>query len=257
MLKVIQQNFQAYLKNESSDCVLPDIATGKPNTLARLTVYHNAYRMRLLETLQANFPKLVSLLGDEYFNQLGLAYLAKHPSTHFSIDQFGAKFPYFLKNYPNLHPAVAELAQFEWSLGEVITAADADSIDKSSLLDYRPKELTAMRCMLHPSVFWQTFEWQPMAIWNHLTHFPDENLPTPTQTSSIVCVFWRKNLQAYFRSLSPEETLAFHALTEGRTLAEICEILCKTLPEETVSLQFSQFLNRWIEDGFIHKLHLP
>lgn len=254
MLKTIQQNFQAYLQNQSPAYIPIDIATGKCNLLDRIAVYHNAYRLRLLETLQAGFPKLLSLLGDAYFNQLGLEYLTAHPSTHFSIDQFGSKFPDFLKNYPSIHPAVAELAQFEWLLGEVITAADADSIDKSNLLNYPPEDLPTMQCILHPAVFWHTFEWQPMAIWNHLTQFPDADLPKPTQTASTTCVFWRKNLQAYFRSLSSEEAVAFHGLTAHSTLADLCELLSKTLPEDNVSLQFSQFLNRWLEDGLIHAL---
>lgn len=256
MLKSMQDAFQLYIKDHASDkLLLEHIMDARPNKQTRLAIYHNAYRLRLLESLRADFPKLFLLLGDDYFNTLGLAYLEQHPSTHFSVDRFGAKFPGFLKTYPNLHKAVYELSQFEWSLGEVIIAADADSIDKSVLLQCDPADWPEIQCSLHPSVTWHSFEWQPMVIWNHLHYQPEEDtVPAPVQTPQTLCLFWRKNLQAYFRSIPLHEWVAFEAMAQEKTFSEICEALCGYLSEEQIAAQFSQFLNQWLQDGLIQEL---
>jgi hypothetical protein len=257
MLKTLQESFQEYLKNQEhpSEQLLSAISNTQPNKQTRLGIYHNAYRIRLLETLRSDFPKLLTLLGDDYFNQLGLEYLSQCPSTHFSIDQFGSKFPDFLKNYPNLHQAVYELSQFEWTLGEIITAPNADTIDKAALLQCNPESWAEIRCVLHPSVKWHMFEWQPMVIWNHLNERSDEDLPAPTHSQKRACLFWRKNLQTYFRTTASDaEYLALQALATRKSFAETCETLCLCLPETEVASEFSQMINLWLNDGLIQKL---
>ena len=49
----------------------------------RLRVYSDAFRLRLIEALQANYPVLAKFSGEEAFARLAQEYLAVYPSRHF------------------------------------------------------------------------------------------------------------------------------------------------------------------------------
>ena len=71
------------------------VSSAKTSASRRLAIYYDAYRLRLLEALDSNYPILHSWMGDDEFEKLGLAYLDAHPSTHFSIRYFGHRLSEF------------------------------------------------------------------------------------------------------------------------------------------------------------------
>src|ERR1700722_9090102 len=56
----------------------------KPNkdlsSLERLEIYNQQYWIRLLESLEEDFPGLQTILGSEKFDSLCIAYLMEYPS---------------------------------------------------------------------------------------------------------------------------------------------------------------------------------
>ena len=51
------------------------------SSLERLDIYRRSYQARLVECLADDYPVLQGTLGDEAFERLCLAYIAKYPST--------------------------------------------------------------------------------------------------------------------------------------------------------------------------------
>src|SRR5271154_236395 len=95
----------------------------KPNkdlsSLERLEIYNQQYWIRLADSLQEDFPGVQTILGDERFELLSVAYLTEYPSTFFSLNYLGKHLPKFILEKPELtHPYSAlahEMASFEWA----------------------------------------------------------------------------------------------------------------------------------------------
>lgn len=124
-LQSLQSDFQSFLLRGDEAMFARVTGTAKVSAQQRLAVYYDAYRLRLLEALDANYPVLHTWIGDEEFEQLGLAYLDAHPSRHFSIRYFGHRLPEFLTTEPYCDRRyLSEMAALEWALSEAFDAAD-------------------------------------------------------------------------------------------------------------------------------------
>src|SRR3990167_11289209 len=98
-LQRLQTQFQDYLLNSNPlfrKCI---VTTKKIPAEARLAIYSNAYRSRLIEALAANYPVLQTYLGCEQFEELGQAYLHACPSSFRSIRWFGDQLVNFLNEH--------------------------------------------------------------------------------------------------------------------------------------------------------------
>src|SRR5512141_742854 len=117
-LDSLQDCFQAHVLT-GKGAILAEISPDvRPSAAARLAIYANGYRLRLLEALSSDFPALHTLVGDELVEQIGRSYIDVHPSTHFSIRYFGQHLSAFLaRTVPYADtPALSEMAALEWSL---------------------------------------------------------------------------------------------------------------------------------------------
>src|SRR5690606_40146004 len=64
-------------------------STPFPYTTLFRSVYADAYRLRLIEALAHNYPRLQQLLGEEEFSTVARSYLDEHPSRSVSVRWFG------------------------------------------------------------------------------------------------------------------------------------------------------------------------
>ena len=140
-LRALQQDFQHYV-------LLPDGrmdnqvgASAQASAQERLGIYANAYRLRLLEALDTDFPGLHTLVGDEEFDRLGRAYIDAHPSQHFSLRWYGHQVAAFLRATPPYadHPVLAEMAQFEWAMSLAFDADDSPLVTVEDMLALPPE----------------------------------------------------------------------------------------------------------------------
>ncbi|HZZ28665.1 MAG TPA: DNA-binding domain-containing protein [Pirellulales bacterium] len=70
----------------------------RQSSVERLAIYANAYHARLIECLQAEFPVFNRTVGDEAFAEFAVAYLQRHPSHSYTLNQLGADFVQFLND---------------------------------------------------------------------------------------------------------------------------------------------------------------
>ena len=78
-LRDLQTCFQRHVLHGDNDMLTQVSADTRPNAAARLAIYANAYRLRLLEALDTDFSALHTLAGDALFEQIGRAYINAHP----------------------------------------------------------------------------------------------------------------------------------------------------------------------------------
>ena len=88
----------------------------------RLGIYADGYRARLLESLNAEYPALKSLVGETVFALFATGYIAARPPEHFSLYALGAGFADHLEatRPPGGEAALpAQLARLERARAEV------------------------------------------------------------------------------------------------------------------------------------------
>ena len=123
----IQAQFQAHVLS-GSPAIDSEIGGASAEIRsARLGIYRDAYRLRLIEVLGTDYDVLRKYLGDELFDAAASDYVGAHPSTFRNVRWFGGGLAQFLRTTPRYaeHPVLAELAQFEWTLGLAFDSADS------------------------------------------------------------------------------------------------------------------------------------
>ncbi len=124
-LRLLQEAFHRHVIDPGSEQIVSQIiSTEEASAETRLGIYSAAYRIRLQETLQVDYPKLFSLLGDEAFGKLALRYINAYPSSNPSIRWFGSRMADYLASNESYksQSVLSEMARFEWLQGEIFDA---------------------------------------------------------------------------------------------------------------------------------------
>lgn len=69
---------------------------GPPVTDERLAIYWRAYRLRLVETLHAMFPRLRRALGEPLFDDFALEFIQANPPRGWTLERLAETFPQWL-----------------------------------------------------------------------------------------------------------------------------------------------------------------
>jgi len=251
-LRRLQRDLQSHLLN-GDGAIIDAIVDSPPLPVAaRLGIYANGYRVRLIEALDNTYPLLHRLLGDDDFMALGEAFVAARPSVHRSIRWYGRELAEYLsRTPPHAHqPILSELAQLEWTLAEVFDAADAQPTSRAAFAVINPSAWSGLRFEFHPSLRRLQFHWNAPAAWQALNR--EETPPHPQcAEQAMPWLLWRQGLQNYFRSMTADEAVALDCALRGHNFGEICEALAEWLPEEEIPLRAAGLLGTWADSGII------
>lgn len=248
----IQNDFQRFLLEGAPEVEQHVRGSERVPASVRLGIYANAYRQRLIEGLEANYPALAKLLGGDDFAALGAAYIEAFPSRFYSIRHYGDALPDFLSSRAEYAamPLLAELARWEWAMTEVFDAADAVPIGAETLSAIPPQDWVSLRFVWHPSVELITLYWNAPQIWKALV--ADSERPAASvQDPPTVWLLWRHELQIRFRSLTADEAAGLEAMWAGRSFGELCTLLADHLGEEQAPARAAAYLREWVESGLI------
>lgn len=251
-LAQLQADFQAYLYDDVKGAAFKKYIVNdkKVGVKKRLSIYYDAYRLRIIEAIASSYPNLKALLGDDLFDKTARTYIDQYPSTFRNMRWVGDKLnEHLIKNLPQ-HPIAAEMATFEWALGLAFDAEDIPILTLQDLGDIPPENWANLQFQLHPSVQLLTLEWNVLAVWQALN--AEETLPNLAKINAP-CLVWRQNMNSYFRSLSGEELDALQQVQRGETFGDLCAQL-EIAHQEQASLQAAQFLAGWIEIGILKPL---
>ena len=222
---------------------------------ARLAIYRDAYRLRLIEVLGNDYDVLHAYLGDELFDTLAGDYVTAHPSTFRNVRWFGGKLAEFLEATPRFaeHPELAELARFEWSLGQAFDSPDENPVQFEEVAAVPPESWSDLRFRPHPSLRRLDLSTNAVAIWKEIGNEADPPAPE-TFTKPVGWAIWRKQHSPFFRSLEDDEAWALNALLSQASFGEICAGLCEWVVEEEAAARAAGLLRGWVEEGWIAEL---
>lgn len=255
-LKQRQQQLMAYLLNRNGDISNYIVQQGAIDIQTRLEIYHNAYRVRLRETLETDHPVTGIYLGDDLFERMAEEYIKHCPSHVRSLRQFADDLPSFLTQHLPFkeHPEIAEIARFERLLLTAFDALDTPRIGLPQLQALVPEVWPSMSISFHPSVQLFDSQWNAVEIWQAIK--AGRPPPSPVNHRST-WLLWRNGERlTEFRALQDAEFITFKHFLIGHSYAEVCEALLEQLPEEQISAETLQFFVHWLDQGIVHRLHV-
>ncbi len=218
----------------------------------RLAIYAKAYRTRLIEALESNFPMLARFVDADEFQVLARRYIEQHEPTRRSVRWYGDQLAQYLAVDARYRtaPVLADLAAWEWAMTEVFDAADAPTLNPGDLVQLAPEEWAALHLVAHPSMRRIDLAWNAPQIWKALQE--GVVAPKPEYRSQPECwLLWRQELQIFFRSLSSLEAIALDMLRERKNFGEVCEALSAQLGEEQAPLHAAGLLRGWVGAGLL------
>ena len=131
-------------------------------------VYRNTVIRGCIDALQANYPAVLRLVGEDWFRAAAALHVRAQPPGDVRLLMYGADFPAFLTGFapaadlPYL-PGVAWLDRF-WT--EAHVAADAPALAPSALAGLPPEQLGDLVLQPHPAARWAWFDGQPIyTLW--------------------------------------------------------------------------------------------
>jgi hypothetical protein len=258
-LQALQAAFKQHLVADDTAIADYIVSTSDLSSDVRLAIYSNAYRARLVETLEHDYQALAMLLGEEAFVALAHRYIDRFPSHDPSLRWFGQHMPDFIAANPPYRdePVLWELSVFEWTFTKAFDARDLSVVTQSDVARIPALSWPSLGIELHPSVHCFDYQWNVLPLWRALKGV-DEQIPLPTRLDEKQsCLVWRKELATLYRSLEQDEAQVLKAAAEGADFAQMCEILGQYLTDpQQVALRAAGLLKTWIAAGLICRLRV-
>jgi hypothetical protein len=225
--------------------------------VAQFGVYRIAYRARLRAALRDNFETLPRVMGDDAFDALAHAYIASHPSQHYSLRWFGHRLCDFMAANEALvdHPAMVDLARLEWALRQAFDAAPAELLTSEALAAIPPSDWADLRLTLQPSVQVLDLQWAVGPIWHALKSGQDELEPPEALNHSLLV--WRLGMNTQWKSLTQTEAGFVQGLLVGHTFGQLCAALAERVGLEQAAASAVALLTQLLQDGALCALPTP
>jgi hypothetical protein len=251
-LSALQHAFQDYVLH-GADGIAERIEPGRlADHRRRLAIYYDAYRLRLVEALGADFDALVATMGRQAFEDACRACVEVTPSAFRNVRWYGGHLAAFLRETApwREQPWLADIALFEWTLTLAFDAADASHVRFEDLAALRADAWGTLGLRLHPSVRMIAVRANAPAIRKAV----DTGTPVPEPKladAAVTWLVWRQDLSPHFRSLSEPEAWALRAAHEGSSFPAICEGLCEWVAPEEAAGVAAGWLRTWVDDQLV------
>lgn len=223
-----------------------------------LSIYHHAYRARLLGVMLEDFPAVRYCLGDDEFAALVQAYLDAYPSRHFSLRWLGERFAGFLQQRlnPEHGASLVELANLEWAFTLAFDAPPGEPLSLAHMARLPAADWPGLQVQLLPCVQRLQLHYNSVALWQAAKaegDFP----PSVRLAEPTLCLLWRHQLISQYRSVAADEARALLGMCAGGwNFAQLCAQLAEHEHEheQQAAAKAAGWLKQWLSEGLLQRL---
>ncbi len=204
----------------------------------RLNVYRNNVRTTLAEALQATYPVLCELVGEDFFASFAQRYAAQHPPKTGDVADYGDQIAQFASASPELSKLqyLPDIARLEWACHTSYRAQDAKRIAIKALQKIPATSHEHLLFEFVPSVKFVSSPFPIFDIWQFVVDPAKRNEEPPNLDSEGQSVMTlRDNSDVNVILLSEIEHKFATSLAEGNTLAATLQKIAD--PFEALELQ--------------------
>ena len=162
-----QDAFSRALLAEDPRAAAPELAriVAQPG----FAVYRNTVLKGCIDALQANYPAIVRLVGEEWFRAAATVYARRELPFAPMLLTYGQTFPDFLAGFEPAGelPYLADVARVDRLWSEAHVAADDDILDPAALARLVPEDMNRLRLRPHAAARWAWCDEHPIhTLWS-------------------------------------------------------------------------------------------
>jgi len=133
----------------------------------RFDMHRNNRAVSLIEALEASFPVVRRLVGNDFFRAAAKAYIRRHPPRTPVLLLYGETFGAFLEGFEPARGVayLGDVARLEWARLNAFHAADAAPLSVARLAEVPQERLADLRFTLHPSLQLLASRWPVASLW--------------------------------------------------------------------------------------------
>lgn len=189
---------------------------------SRFAVYRNNVISSLLGALADSYPVVLQLVGEAFFNAMGLAYVQSHPPRSRLLVEYGEDFAAFIDNFEPAAslPYLADVARLERMRIRAYHAADSNAVDHRAIAELlaQPERLVELRLSLHPSLSILASDFAICSLWQ--AHQHDGEIETVDPRLPERALVLRCGLEVELLALDPGNCAFIQALQSGLPLGQ-------------------------------------
>jgi len=246
----------------------------KPNnrltSFERLEIYNRQYWLRLLSSMNEDFPGLRSVLGSRRFEAMCRAYLVDCPSRSFTLRNLGARLEAWLREHPewarDKQALAIDIVRLEWA---EIEAFDGQAEPALRAEDLTAGDISGLHLKLQPYIRLLSLRYPVDDLLLEVRkNDPDTDFASNAfqerhkrkkvqavaklQPADIFLAVHRFDDSVYFRRIEAEEFAILTALRKGKPLDKAIEMsLRKTaIPLDERPTAVQRWFQNWATLGW-------
>jgi hypothetical protein len=133
----------------------------------RFNIYRNNVYAGLTRVLEARYPAVQRLVGEEFFKAMARIFIEQTPPCSPVLIEYGSAFSEFLRTFEPVteEPYLPDLALLEWRLHAARHAADCDALPSHHLADIDDHRAAEIRLTFAPSVSLVASTYPVFSLW--------------------------------------------------------------------------------------------
>jgi hypothetical protein len=212
-------------------------------TQPAFAVYRNTVMKACIDALEANFPAVARLVGEDWFRAAAALYVETEAPKDARLLYYGNGFSDFLRGFEPAAelvylPGVAQLDTF-WR--EAHTAPDVPAVDAAWIAGHTPDQMATLVLSPHPAARWAWFDEQPVySIWerNRRSNESNEELTWRGEGALLT----RPRDAVVWHDLTKAGCVFLDACAGGLTLADATECALAAEPKADLATTFARLL---------------
>jgi hypothetical protein len=245
-MTVTQAAFRAAMLNPASAVPAGIVNPDGKTASKRFDVYRNNVAVGLSDALEAAFPVVRKLVGDEFFRAMAGVYLRQNPPKTPLMMFYGDAMPGFLARFKPTQsfPYLPDIARIELAMRHAYHAADATPIAAEALTALAADALMGVRLRIAPSIHTISSDYPIHAIYRANTE-PDA--PKPVMRPEAVMIA-RPGFDPVLHLINAAAATCIDALKAGETLGQ-------TITTADDSLDLGAVLGLLLSQGAVTEIY--
>ena len=229
-----------------SRALLDEVISDRLSSRRRINVYRNHFRVSLKTGLAGTFPATRKLVGENYFDTMASIFVSARPPRDSRLSRYGQEFPRFLSGRDELEafPFAAEVARLEWTLAEISSAPDDDTVGWNAFQRDLTEHGGALSLRFGPAVVLFDCEWPAHEIRKMALSVADADaiMPLVQRSAPTILLLYRdQDGDACELALDEVSATVFRMLRTGRSVNQAARAVQAMTPGYPVA-DFLRFL---------------
>ena len=245
-LRDLQTAFMSSVFTRDNTAIAAYIESAAMSGSPRMTIYRNNVYVALTKALEAIYPVILRLVGEEFFKFTARRYIDAHPSRSGDLNRFGADFAEYLGTFEHAAslPYLPDVARLEWCCHQVYSAADDAPLDLHKLAAVPPETYGRLRFRLNHASRLLSSAWPIATIWrvNQDDYTGDQSVDLASGGCSLL--IQRHEQRMVLVMLSEVEWQFLTALNERKSLVAAYECAMRADPATDLGALLHTYVGR-------------